>query len=284
MAAKKVAVLIGVAALVVSGWGCASKGKTVELQLTAQTVERNPEISRVAFDQGGRVDTREAAVQRSVTVDGDPGLEGTFSVSGLFQNRPLNESSPGHYTGTFEIPQGSSGEYSVSAKLMHPPTGFSVTSSGSSGLVAWVSPDPTPPPPMIDPTDGVCSADEQRALAAELQGVSVYFATNSSNFSNAAKRVLDESAPLLNRFPECKVYVLGHADPTGKGNYNLNLSAMRVNAVARYLEEKGVAQNRLQLNWYGDAHPVAEGEEEEKLAADRRVELRSTDPYQQGEK
>jgi peptidoglycan-associated lipoprotein len=69
------------------------------------------------------------------------------------------------------------------------------------------------------------------------------------------------------------VEVQGHTDATGPKAHNYHLGEERAEAVRRYLNEKGVALNRMSTISYGPDAPVAPNENRDGRQANRRVVL-----------
>lgn len=69
------------------------------------------------------------------------------------------------------------------------------------------------------------------------------------------------------------VEVQGHTDATGPKDYNYDLGEERAEAVRRYLNQKGVALNRIGTISYGPDAPVAPNETREGRQENRRVVL-----------
>jgi len=65
--------------------------------------------------------------------------------------------------------------------------------------------------------------------------------------------------------------IQGHTDSTGDKAYNENLGRERAEAVRRYLNEQGVALNRMATISYGKDVPVAPNDTPEGRAQNRRV-------------
>ncbi|MGO9057754.1 MAG: OmpA family protein [Candidatus Binataceae bacterium] len=126
-------------------------------------------------------------------------------------------------------------------------------------VVAEAPPPPPPPPPP---------APQERIV---LRGV--HFDFNKSNIRPDAVPILDEAAEILGKHPDVTVDVNGYCDAIGSYAYNLRLSQRRANSVARYLEGKGIAANRLVTHGYGKTHFVATNRNAEGRAQNRRVEL-----------
>jgi OmpA-OmpF porin, OOP family len=85
--------------------------------------------------------------------------------------------------------------------------------------------------------------------------------------------VLDEAAETLKSNPNVKVEVNGYCDAIGGVAYNLRLSQRRAEAVAGYLEDKGIPASQLIPQGFGKTHFVATNSTAEGRAENRRVEL-----------
>jgi len=73
------------------------------------------------------------------------------------------------------------------------------------------------------------------------------------------------------------IYVDGYCDAIGSEEYNLKLSQRRADAVARYLEDKGIPASRLIARGFGKTNFVAPNDTDEGRAQNRRVELVPTE-------
>ncbi|MDH5670673.1 MAG: OmpA family protein [Myxococcales bacterium] len=84
--------------------------------------------------------------------------------------------------------------------------------------------------------------------------------------------VLDMAAQVLKDHPEItKVRVDGHTDSIGGDRDNLQLSDRRAAAVKRYLNEKGIAAERLESQGFGETEPVDSNATALGRAKNRRV-------------
>ncbi len=100
----------------------------------------------------------------------------------------------------------------------------------------------------------------------------VRFATESDALTGNSTESLDKIAKAMNS----SSYILkisGYADSTGTDAYNKELSAKRAVAVRKYLQEKGVSENRIVLAAYGEKLPKAPNSTKRGRAANRRVEF-----------
>lgn len=101
----------------------------------------------------------------------------------------------------------------------------------------------------------------------------VHFDFNRANIRTDAAPILDEAADILSKHPDVTINVDGYCDIIGSYPYNLRLSQRRADAVAGYLEGKGIAASRLTTHGYGKTHFVATNATPEGRAENRRVEL-----------
>ncbi|MBT9470921.1 MAG: OmpA family protein [Pseudomonadota bacterium] len=78
----------------------------------------------------------------------------------------------------------------------------------------------------------------------------------------------------LNNYPQTLVDVVGHADSTGRAEYNQQLSERRALAVADFLTGRGgVLRDRLYVEGRGSTQPIADNGTEQGRAQNRRVEI-----------
>jgi OOP family OmpA-OmpF porin len=101
----------------------------------------------------------------------------------------------------------------------------------------------------------------------------VLFDFNKSTLQPASDAVLQQVADLLAKDKTLKVEVQGHTDNVGGDAYNQTLSEARARAVADWLTKQGVAAARLSAHGYGKTKPVADNNNEEGRAKNRRVEI-----------
>ncbi len=101
----------------------------------------------------------------------------------------------------------------------------------------------------------------------------IFFATNSSTVSEAAKHALANFAVTLQQNPDTYVKIVGHTDNTGKVDYNQTLSEKRAKSVYDYLVLNSVSTNRLSYEGKGIHQPVADNSTPEGRALNRRVEI-----------
>ena len=87
----------------------------------------------------------------------------------------------------------------------------------------------------------------------------VFFATNKSTLTTAARDILRTQAAWMRKKKNVTVSVEGHADERGTREYNLALGERRANAVKDYLMTYGISSNRINVISYGKERPVNSG-------------------------
>jgi outer membrane protein OmpA-like peptidoglycan-associated protein len=133
--------------------------------------------------------------------------------------------------------------------------------------------------------------DRQEAqLRSQMQGTGVDVVRNGDNitlnlpggvtfaFDKAEVQpqfypVLDNVASTLQQYNQTIVEVAGHTDSVGSDSYNQQLSQRRAEAVANYLNSRGVMRDRMITVGAGESRPIASNDSEEGRAANRRVEI-----------
>ncbi len=101
---------------------------------------------------------------------------------------------------------------------------------------------------------------------------SVKFPTDVHALSPEAQQRLNELADKL-KMENQNVYleIQGHTDARGSADYNEKLGEERADAVRRYLNQQGVALNRMSTISYGKDSPVAPNNTSQGRAQNRRV-------------
>lgn len=89
---------------------------------------------------------------------------------------------------------------------------------------------------------------------------------------------LNEVVTILRNNPLLRLQINGYTDNTGSVTKNQEISQKRADAVKKYLQEKGIAIDRLTAKGYGPASPIADNNTEEGRVKNRRVELKLQAP------
>ncbi|MHA6723544.1 peptidoglycan-associated lipoprotein Pal [Sphingomonas sp. RS2018] len=140
-----------------------------------------------------------------------------------------------------------------------------------------------PPAPagtgQVDPNAGQTPGDVTGAIVPGsredfLRSVSsdtVLFGLDQFDIDSQARTILDTQATWLQRYPNIRITIEGHADERGTREYNLALGDRRANAAKNYLVARGVTAGRISTISYGKERPAALGSDEESYARNRRA-------------
>jgi len=101
----------------------------------------------------------------------------------------------------------------------------------------------------------------------------IQFETNSANLTQESKKIVQNIANILKKYPHTKVEIAGHTDSDGDDAYNLKLSQKRVDSVKAELIILGIKEVRLKAVGYGESKPLVPNDSDENKAKNRRVEF-----------
>ena len=141
--------------------------------------------------------------------------------------------------------------------------------------------DRPPEPPTttdVTPNDGLGNdgsqeggpgsrADFLRSVPADR----VFFGFDSYSIDAEDRATLDAQASWLQRYPNVRVTIEGHADERGTREYNLALGDRRANAARDYLQSRGITPDRMTTISWGKERPQNPASNEEAWAQNRRA-------------
>ena len=99
----------------------------------------------------------------------------------------------------------------------------------------------------------------------------VFFATNKSVLTTAARDTLRKQAAWMRKNKDTNVTLEGHADERGTREYNLALGERRANAAKDYLMTYGISGSRISVISYGKERPVNSGSSPLAWSQNRRA-------------
>ncbi len=100
----------------------------------------------------------------------------------------------------------------------------------------------------------------------------IYFEYDKAIIKKESYDILDAVASTLQGNPSISlIEIQGHTDERGNDAYNLDLSDRRAASVKTYLVGKGVEDNRLTSQGYGETQPLVREQNEKAYAKNRRV-------------
>jgi OmpA-OmpF porin, OOP family len=100
------------------------------------------------------------------------------------------------------------------------------------------------------------------------------FAQGKSLIDPKSYSQLDEVAEMMKENTRIEIQLEGHTDNVGSAKANLKLSQDRVDAVKRYLVDRGIAKGRIQTKAFGGTQPLRNEMNPEQRGQNRRVEMR----------
>lgn len=101
----------------------------------------------------------------------------------------------------------------------------------------------------------------------------VFFEFDQSTLTEESRRLLQKKAAFLQKHPEVNITIEGHCDQRGSSDYNLGLGQRRADAIKNYLQDLGIAGNRLATVSYGKEQPLDDAMTEAAFARNRRGHL-----------
>lgn len=101
----------------------------------------------------------------------------------------------------------------------------------------------------------------------------VLFDSGKDSLKNGSSNHLDKLALFLQNYPERTAAIEGHTDNVGSNAANMLLSQRRADTVKAFLQEQGIAGNRLQATGKGESAPLAANISAGGRAQNRRVEV-----------
>ena len=104
----------------------------------------------------------------------------------------------------------------------------------------------------------------------------VQFETGKSVLKQQSFKVLDEIVDIMGQYPDYKLNIGGHTDDVGAKEKNLALSTERAKVCYDYLVYRGVKEERIRSNGYGESRPIASNKTAEGREKNRRVEFELT--------
>ena len=101
----------------------------------------------------------------------------------------------------------------------------------------------------------------------------VFFDWDKSNITAEAAAILDRAAEQYAATGQTRVALAGHADKSGKDDYNVKLSQGRADAVKAYLAGKGVPADAMGTEAFGEGRPLVDTADGVREPQNRRVEI-----------
>ncbi len=102
----------------------------------------------------------------------------------------------------------------------------------------------------------------------------IFFDTGKWELKEESFAELEVLVRYLTQNPSMKIQLQGHTDDVGSETDNLELSQNRAEAVQNFLQERGIAPERLLAKGFGESQPQVENSSEENRSINRRTEFK----------
>ena len=126
-----------------------------------------------------------------------------------------------------------------------------------------------PAPEVVEPVvaDTVVAADTIEAIQKNFNAAQ--YEAAKATLTESSKLVLDDLAATLQKHPNAKLRIVGHASSDGTEAFNQKLSEQRAKVAADYLISIGVAADRIKTEGKGSSEPI----DNENRERNRRTEF-----------
>ncbi|MDH5230050.1 MAG: OmpA family protein [Gammaproteobacteria bacterium] len=101
----------------------------------------------------------------------------------------------------------------------------------------------------------------------------IWFDTNSTIINSQHEKALRLHSQFLTNNPQFKIVLQGHADERGSDEFNYKLGLQRSLAIKAALLARGVTDNQISVESYGEKQPVVMQSDERAWAQNRRAVL-----------
>ncbi len=101
----------------------------------------------------------------------------------------------------------------------------------------------------------------------------INFKSGRATINKSSYGILDKVVSIMKDNSKYNLRIEGHTDSQGDETFNLKLSKNRALAVKNYLMRKGIGADRLSIEGFGAAVPIADNKTAKGRAENRRVEL-----------
>ena len=132
-----------------------------------------------------------------------------------------------------------------------------------------------PPPVEAAPVE---VKPEPKALPKEVVSMvqnfkRVFFDFAMFQLTAEGKSALDENVLIMQKNPNIRIEIQGHADSRGTTAYNSALGQKRGQSVANYFLAQGIASSRIKVISYGEEKPLMSEDSESAWSQNRRCEF-----------
>jgi len=111
------------------------------------------------------------------------------------------------------------------------------------------------------------------AFGQQTEKALTYFDYDKYELTQQSKATLDNLLEKVKSKDIIQIEVYGHTDNDGDESYNKKLSQNRATTVRQYLVSKGISNDKIKIEYFGEAQPTATNDNEDGKQKNRRVEI-----------
>jgi peptidoglycan-associated lipoprotein len=104
----------------------------------------------------------------------------------------------------------------------------------------------------------------------------IYFGFDRSDLTPEARQSLEAKWTILRANPSMRITIEGNADDLGSDEYNLALGQRRAAAAKRFLTQREIDPDRVEIASFGEERPTCQAATDDCRATNRRDEFRVT--------
>ena len=101
----------------------------------------------------------------------------------------------------------------------------------------------------------------------------IYFDYAKSQLKPEYETYLLSVIKMVKSHSDIRIKIIGHTDADGSNKYNLNLSRKRAESIIQFLEQNGLARDRVVVDFKGENQPVDSNKTEDGKRRNRRVDF-----------
>jgi OOP family OmpA-OmpF porin len=122
--------------------------------------------------------------------------------------------------------------------------------------------------------DGVSAPNIRKQELQLFEFQPIYFDYDKALIRPEYESYLKELIRMVKSHSDLRIQITGHTDADGSDVYNLDLSARRAKALLNFFEQHGLPQDRVEIQFKGEAEPVDKNDNEKGKQKNRRVDFR----------
>lgn len=128
----------------------------------------------------------------------------------------------------------------------------------------------------LNPLDDIAEKAAGQTLpqvGEQLLREKITFEAGRATISAGSEQIMLNLLQLLTKHPLVEIEIRGYTDNRGTARNNIRLSTERATAVKAWLEQRGIASERMTVKGFGPANPIVPNTTEEGREANRRIEI-----------